>query len=93
MELAESLVENYRHCIVKDRLAKDDRVQLWVDLVCVKYGKDSDWISGREGGAKDEALHEADLEARDVQEGEDVDDEAVNWMSLARRRHSELRTR
>lgn len=41
-----SLVHDDRHGVVEDRLAKDDRVQLWVDLVRVEDGENGHRIRG-----------------------------------------------
>lgn len=46
------------HCVIQDTLSKDDRVQLGVDFELVEDGENSDWIGGRQDGAKDHRVQE-----------------------------------
>jgi CRISPR/Cas system-associated protein Cas10 (large subunit of type III CRISPR-Cas system) len=42
------LEENNGDCIVEDGLAKDERVELWLDFVGIEDGENSDRVGGRE---------------------------------------------
>ena len=53
------LKDDNRDGIVEDRLAKDDGVQLRVDLVRVEDGEDGDGIRGRERRADGDGVDEA----------------------------------
>ena len=66
------LVHDDRDCIVQDALAKDDRVELWVDLVLIEYGQDRHGVRGRQGRAENEAFEEGKLEAFQTEERPDV---------------------
>lgn len=76
-------------CVVEDRFAKDDRVQLGVDVELVKDGEDRDRVGGRQGRAEQEALDDGEREAFEAEERVQVHDHAVreagwsaNWWKL-----------
>lgn len=76
VELRQRLVHDDRDRIVEDALAKDDRVELGVDLGRVEDGQDGDGVGGRQRRAKDEALEEGKLEAFEAEERPDVREDA-----------------
>lgn len=57
------LVHDDTDGVVQDALAKDDAVQLRVNLVCVEDGQDRHRVCGRQCRAKNEALKQCELEA------------------------------
>ena len=63
-------------CVVEDRFAKDDRVQLWVDVELVKDGEDRDGVGRRQGRAEQEALDDGEREAFEAEERVEVHDHA-----------------
>ena len=73
----DSLVHDDRYRVVQYTLAKDNRVQLGVDLGLIEDGEDGNWVCGREGGSKDETLKEGKLEAFETEERPDVHQNTV----------------
>ena len=51
-----SLVHDDTNGVVEKTLAKNNRIEFWVDLVLLKDGQDSDRIRSREGRAEYQAL-------------------------------------
>ena len=56
MKLGECLVQDDTDCVIEDTLAENDRVEMRVDLVLVKDGKNSDRVGSGECGAEDKAF-------------------------------------
>jgi hypothetical protein len=49
--LLSGLEDDNGNGVVEDGFAKDDGVELGIDLVCIEDGEDCNWIGGRQGGA------------------------------------------
>lgn len=62
--------------VVEDGLAKDDRVQLGVDVESVEDGENCDGVRCRESRSKEEALDDREGEAFESEKRVQVDDNA-----------------
>lgn len=75
--MLDSLEHDDSDGIVEDALAKDDRVQLRVDVEGVEDGEDGDGVGCGEGGAEEEALDDGQREPFEAEEGVAIDDDPV----------------
>lgn len=71
-----SLVHDDGNGIVQNTLAKDDRVELGVDLGRIEDGEDSHGIRRGQRRSKDETLEERKLESLEAEQGPDVHENA-----------------
>ena len=52
MEMVHSLIHNDTHSIVKQALAENDGIKLWINLILVENRQNGDRICGRQSGTK-----------------------------------------
>ena len=70
------LEQDNGHGVVQNGFSKDQSIELWLHFVCVKDGKNGNWVGGGEGSADRHGLDEVDLEAIERKSCPEEEDDA-----------------